>query len=90
MSNVKAAVDAAIRAIKGFYPDKELDELELEEIVPSEDGSYWLITLGYNVVNINPPIGLAATLTQQREFERKYKVFKVDATNYEILSMTIR
>lgn len=90
MSNVKTAVDAAIRAINGFYPDKEFDELELEEIIPSEDGSYWLITLGYNVLNTYPPVGLAATLAPQKKYERKYKVIKVDASTYEVLSMKIR
>ena len=88
MANIKAAVDAAIRTLKEFYPHHEFIDLELEEVIPGEDGSFWLITLGYNIPNL-PLTGLAA-IAVQKKYERKYKVFKVDAKSLEVKSMTIR
>lgn len=90
MSNIKVAVDAAIKSLKEFYPDRVFIDLELEEIIPAEDDSYWLITIGYHVPVTNPVTGLAAAMSVQKQYDRKYKVFKVDASSYQVKAMTIR
>ena len=90
MSNIKIAVDAAIRALNEFYPDRVFVDLELEEVIPAEDGTYWLITLGYHVPVTNPVTGLAAAIAIQKQYERKYKVLKVDASSYQVQAMRIR
>ncbi|MCH8838524.1 MAG: hypothetical protein IIA60_12125 [Candidatus Marinimicrobia bacterium] len=89
MSNIKQAVDAAIKALSEFFPGQPFIGLELEEVIPAEDSSYWLITLGYYVKDQNPPTGLAL-MAGSRKYERKYKVLKVDTATLNVISMTIR
>ena len=37
MSNIKQAVDAAIKALSEFFPGQPFIGLELEEVIPAED-----------------------------------------------------
>jgi len=65
------------------------EDLRLEEAELSEDKQYWLITLGFNRLvdkTSNPLADLMAT----RNYERDYKVFKINAQTGEVQSMKIR
>lgn len=82
MIGVKDAVAAATR----FAADVYGEELRptLEEVEPSSDERYWLITLGFADTS-NPFAAIAG-----KRLDRSYKVFKVDAENGAVLSMKIR
>jgi len=94
MIEVKQAVAAAFDATKEFYSGQELIGIQLEEIEKSEDGKYWFITLGFFVPDATPPANssklLDVAIFQGKKYERKYKVYKIDANNAEVISMKIR
>lgn len=50
------------------------------------DGKHWYITLGYDV----PPQGLTDFFGQGAKLPREYKIFKIDGSTGEVLSMKIR
>lgn len=50
-------------------------DVQLEEVEKSDDGNFWLITLSYNT-------GILSN--------KKYKIFKIDISSGEVLSMKIR
>lgn len=83
MIDVKQAAANAIKYFSGIYKGKYRD-LELEEVELSEDERYWMITLGFSPFHQD----LARRLAEENG--RKYKLFKVDAANGEVLSMKIR
>jgi hypothetical protein len=94
MIEVKQAVSTAIDSLKNFYGEPQ--DLLLEEVYRSEDGKYWLITLGFSVPgpsiqmpNIpgNPLLSISTALNPTR---RLYKVFQVDAETGKFVSMKIR
>jgi hypothetical protein len=89
MIDVKQAVATAIDSLKNFYGEPQ--DLLLEEVDRSEDGKYWLITLGFS---IPPPVSPANKLQQisvaLRPPQRVYKVFQVDAKTGKFVSMKIR
>jgi len=59
----------------------------LEEVERSEDGKYWLITVGFTI----PGQGRATTaLFGADKPERAFKVITVDANTGDALSMKIR
>jgi hypothetical protein len=65
------------------------EDVRLEEAELSEDKQYWLITLGFSRLvdkTSNPLADLMAT----RNYERDYKVFKINAVTGEVQSMKIR
>lgn len=92
MIDVKEAVSKATQAAMHFFEGKELVELALEEVEMTDDRQYWLITLGFYALNVNPPVGFAAMInaSMQQKYERKFKIFKIDATTGEVVSMKIR
>ena len=92
MINVKEAVQRALTEAQEFYANQELLDLALEEVERSDDGNYWLITLGFLVPNRNQTRGPLAALTgtEASPYVRKYKLFKIDAATGEVLAMKIR
>jgi hypothetical protein len=69
----------------------------IEETELSEDGKFWLITIGFNR-NIDPreqnlsplvPGGILSTAEQKATIRRDYKIFKVDSSTGEVVSMKI-
>jgi len=101
MIEVRDAVAAAAEAARKFYEGKDLLDLQLEEVELSEDEKCWLITLGLILPNQNPdcdvrrlrplteisPLGASM---QGQKYERKYKIFSVDADTGNVISMKIR
>ena len=65
------------------------EDLRLEEAELSEDKKHWFITLGF-IRPVDKTSNLVADLLAIRNYEREYKVFKIDATTGEVQSMKIR
>ena len=65
------------------------EDLRLEEAELSEDKQYWLITLGFNRL-VDKTSNPLADLVAIRNYERDYKVFKINAQTGEVQSMKIR
>jgi len=88
--DVRSAVDAAqiyldsVQDMIGHTEDLRLEEAEL-----SEDKQYWLITLGFNRL-VDKTSNPLADLVAIRNYERDYKVFKINAQTGEVQSMKIR
>jgi hypothetical protein len=88
---VKDAVRKVVAYFSKLYPKLVTGaNLMLEEVEESEDGSYWLVTLGYDMQRhaASFPGGLKGVFGP--EVDRNYKVFKVDAKTGRIVSMKIR
>lgn len=93
MLSVKDAVQSAQNWVKELYPSTDLKDFRLEEVEASEDGRYWLITVGWAEPayyrNLN---SLAAALAerQPQTYPRIYKTLEVDAESGAVRSMKIR
>lgn len=87
--DVKEAVNKAMVAASDLFGQEMLNNLLLEEVDLDEQTGAWQITLGFDVPNTNPLKGLGATLSGERMYIRKYKVFHVDATG-NVKSVKIR
>ncbi|MEG4349657.1 hypothetical protein QUA74_07930 [Microcoleus sp. LAD1_D3] len=91
MVDVRSAVGAAqqyfisLQDMIGFGTE----DLRLEEAELSEDKKHWFITLGF-IRPVDKTINPVADLLAIRNYEREYKVFKIDATTGEVQSMKIR
>ena len=82
MINVKDATDKAKEHLLVFFPDAEL--VQLEEVELSADKKHWLITLSYEGVSGS----VASSMLVGKSL--RYKIFKLDAKNGEVLSMKNR
>jgi len=97
MVDIKAAVNSAysyLREIQELVGGK-FEDLRLEEVELSEDKRFWHITLGYDLpVKVRVGSQLEEMLISQtqrkQEFQREYKLFKVNAETGEVESMKIR
>jgi hypothetical protein len=85
--DVKTAVQAAREFAKSLLGS--VQGLRLEAVERTEDGKWWLVTLGFY-----RPFGKARRskmddllVLEDLELERVYKVFKVDASSGEVLGM---
>ncbi|MEH2182112.1 hypothetical protein [Nostoc sp.] len=97
MIDVKTAVNAAYQYIKSIQDmmGSSLKDLRLEEVELSEDKSFWLITLGFDIPKKPPKSqfenliapSMASTLVL---YEREYKLFKVNSQTGEVEAMKIR
>lgn len=76
-----------IREVPG-YEDK--GEILVEEVEKSEDGYYWLITLGYLVPTKYGSPSALSLFTTSPEFKKEYKRFKINIETGEVESMTLR
>lgn len=90
MLDVKEAVALARDAARDFFDETPLNDLQLEEVEYDDPTETWLITLGFNVKNMNPMSGLGAALSGGQQYIRKYKIFSIDAQSGKVKSMKIR
>jgi len=91
--DVQEAVRKAVSYFHKLLPQLGRNaNVMLEEVEESEDGSHWLITIGYDVERALSPAqrNLQSVLSPMPPVVRKYKIFKVDAKTGRILSMKIR
>lgn len=82
MINAKDACDKAKEYLLAFFPDAE--QVQLEEVELSADKGHWMITLSYEGVSGS----VASSMLVGKSL--RYKIFKLDAKNGEVLSMKIR
>ena len=82
MINAKDASDKAKEYLFAFFPDAET--VQLEEVELSADKKHWMITLSYEGVSGS----VASSMLVGKSL--RYKIFKLDAKNGEVLSMKIR
>ncbi|HAG85777.1 MAG TPA: hypothetical protein DCL61_32720 [Cyanobacteria bacterium UBA12227] len=90
---MKIDVRGAVMAAKQYFQSlqdmigQQLQDLRLEEVELSEDKQFWFITLGFDrpanknslLKDIVPP-----------NYERVYRIFKIDSESGEVQSMKIR
>lgn len=86
MIDIKQAVDAAKHFIADVY-EKQDSDFQLEEVKRSEDGKFWLITLGF-LRDVAPVNKLAAAIGPNKQ--RVYKIIKVDVESGDAVAMEIR
>lgn len=82
----RKAINKAKEEARSLYEEDELEGLRLEEIKPSHDGQKWLVTLGWiekGIRTVSSGIGPARNAKIER-LPRVYKVFHVNAENFEI------
>lgn len=92
------AVKDAIQKAREFFRNvKEQDNprnVQLEEVDQSEDGQYWLITLGYDAAyrEIGPVMGqdFFTGKRQIASIPREYKILKIARDTGDVLAMNNR
>lgn len=83
MIDLKQASENALAFVEKIYPEN--GDFQVEEIETTEDGKYWLITIGmYDFKDVKGT--LAALVTKPR----KYKSVQIDKENGDVISMKIR
>ena len=83
MIDLKTASKIAIEFVHSIYPDNS--DFQVEEIETSEDGKYWLITIGmYDLTDVKGTLG--ALIAKPR----KYKAVQINKENGDVRSMKIR
>lgn len=91
---IKRAVDAALAYVREVYGGEKTPGLRVEELVLSEDGKAWDVTVGWTeteVRTLQSPLGLAAmTSSEIVKLPRVYKRITIDARTGEVRSMRIR
>lgn len=101
--NLRQAVQSVKNYINEFNDilGNNLNDLRIEETELSEDEKFWLITIGFNreIGNkkekeyVNNPLSskeITNSLPKIKSFnleERVYKIFKVDSSTGEVVSM---
>jgi hypothetical protein len=86
--DARGAAQLASKYFKSLLP--QVSDFSLEEVELSEDGKFWLITLGFSVSDKKLPTGNWAAVLGSMAPRTKFKVFKVDAQTGKVLSMKIR
>lgn len=83
MIDLKTAAAIAINFVQDIYPKNT--DFQVEEIETTEDGKYWLLTVGmYDLTEVTNPLG--ALISKPR----KYKAVQINKETGNIQSMKIR
>ncbi len=82
MIDVKQATTTAREYLVSFF--QEAEKAQLEEVELTNDKAHWFITLSYEGVSNS----VASSLLVGKSV--RYKIFKLDAENGEVISMKIR
>lgn len=96
--DVKQAVQLAKEFAAGIYDTENISRLGLEAVERTEDGKYWLVTLGFARPWTAPkpvrkhsvfktPLEQALSDSREPKVEREYKVFRVDAQSGAVVGM---
>ena len=94
-TGVQTAVAAALKFFKEAFRELKPQGVQLEEVDRSEDGRFWLITVGYDDPSLVGPLaprwGASSSAKALRARSlRQYKVIKVDAFSGRPISAKIR
>jgi hypothetical protein len=87
MIPVKEAVKVAMQFLAETFEGETLLQPRLEEIEPSDDGTYWYVTVSF--FRGLPPAAFADYVSGTSE-GREYKTITVDANNGTVRSVKIR
>jgi hypothetical protein len=89
--DVKEAVRKCVAYFRKLYPNLGTGaNVMIEEVEESEDGAYWLVTLGYDIQRHVSRVAGNLQDVFGPQVARHYKVFKVNAETGRIVSMKIR
>jgi hypothetical protein len=100
MASVKAR--EAVKAATSYLNDvrdliaQQLENLRLEELELSEDNRMWLVTLGFDVPSLHQFSEIEKALITsgiqkpQKDYQRQYKIFQVNAETGAVQSMKVR
>jgi hypothetical protein len=88
--DVKTAVQRAKEFAATLFEPERISRIGLEAVERTEDGEYWLVTLGF----IRPALYEPRTYSPldqvlPRPEPREYKVFRVDAHTGEVVSVDV-
>lgn len=86
--DAKKAAQLASKYFKSLLP--EVSDFSLEEVELSEDGNFWLITLGFTAKKSDPVPASNWANVFGAPPRTKFKVFKVDTRTGKVVSMKIR
>lgn len=86
MVEPREAVERASKAIRDLYNNENISTPELEEIEMSDDGKYWLVTVGFTNKS-SPALALIGGYSLPN---KKMKRVKIDRNSGEFRGMTIR
>lgn len=81
MIDVKKAADISAEYLINFFPTST--KIQLEEVELTDDKKFWNITLSYESEDTATGYIVLGKV-------RKFKIFRIDALNGEVLSMKIR
>lgn len=86
MIEIKQAVSIAKEFVANLNAELgDMKELALEEISQTEEGDYWLVTVGFS-----RPKPSENAIWQTKAMERVYKTIKIDRHSGEPVAMQIR
>ena len=95
--DVKQAVKLAKEFATGLYESEKISRLGLEAVERTEDGKYWVVTLGFSRPwsfskarkqdIFKSPLEQALDSSRQPQLDREYKVFRVDSQSGDVVSM---
>lgn len=91
MNDVKTAVKIAFDYFARIYPEakQKFQDIRLEEVELSDDESTWLVTIGFS--RPLPPGPFLKNIPEfLHQYQRDYKVFRIDAQSGKVRSMKIR
>ncbi|HEY0514857.1 MAG TPA: hypothetical protein VGH73_23385 [Thermoanaerobaculia bacterium] len=90
-------IKEAVRRAKDFavmlFAPEKISGLGLEAVERSEDGRYWLVTLGFTRPHLQPKRTSSYSPIEQilprpePQIAREYKVFRVDAQSGEVVAV---
>jgi hypothetical protein len=89
--DVKQAVQRAKDFAAELFKPEKISRLGLEAVERTDDGRYWLVTLGFTRPALYARTGGPSPLDQvlPRTEPREYKIFRVDASSGEVVSVDI-
>ncbi|MGL4882362.1 MAG: hypothetical protein ACRC8K_15075 [Waterburya sp.] len=98
----KIGLRDAVKSVRDYIVEfndilqNNLEDSMIEETELSEDGKYWLITIGFNrqidprkKETLLPALSEMLPGEQPATIIRDYKIFKVDSSTGEVVSMKI-
>ncbi len=92
MIEVTQAIKNATTSAAEFLSSTHFSQLQVEEVEHNTPDKQWLITLGFNILEQKTykNIGRILQNDHDQQYDRKYKIFKVNDQTGEVLSMKIR
>ena len=88
--DVKQAVRKAVAYFLQLFPHFKGANVMLEEVEESDDGAYWLITIGYDMKQAKSALAPNLQNILGPQSVRQYKVVKIEAKTGRVVSMKIR